>query len=242
MKATIFFISLCISIVFGACSVVDELQHGETAVNLSRKNLKVIPDYIYANKEIKILRLYGNSIDSISYRIGEMENLEELYIGKNNLKSLPKEIGNLKKLKILSLQYNSIDSIPPEIGHLVNLEQLILNQNELVFLPEEIGNLKKLEVLQLKYNWLVSLPETISNCENLQFLYLNRNNLQSLPIGMEKLLHLKELYLAGAGQLVEIPESLCELRHLEILEIDQTSVIPTCLLVIQTSRLTIIQR
>ena len=68
-------------------------------LNLSRQNLTEIPEYVYEIKNLKTLKLYGNSLDSISYRIGELENLEELFIGKNNLKTLPKENEIIYQLK-----------------------------------------------------------------------------------------------------------------------------------------------
>jgi Leucine-rich repeat (LRR) protein len=123
-----------------------------------------------------------------------------------------------------------------------SLKWLQLSQNELHFLPETLGNLKKLENLQLNYNWLDSLPESIGGCEKLKFIYLNRNNLHALPESLGLIKGLKEIYLVGAGQLILIPENFCDLRRLELLEIDMQCVLPTCLLVQQTNRLTIIQK
>ena len=96
--------------------------------------------------------------------------------------------------------------------------------------------------MQLNYNWLESLPESIGTCENLKFIYLNRNNLHDLPESLGLIKGLKEIYLVGAGQLMSIPENFCDLRNLEILEVDMQCVIPTCLLVRQTNRLIIIQK
>lgn len=213
-----------------------------TSVNLSRKELTSIPDEVFNNKDIKVLRLYGNEIDSISERIGELVNLEKLYLGKNNLKTLPKSIGNLKKLKILSVQYNEITSLPDEIGEMTNLKQITLNQNRLQTLPSTIGKLKNLEILELKFNQLTSLPDELTDCESLKFIYLNRNNLAALPVKIDKLESLKELYLAGAGALLDIPEALCNIRNLEVLEIDVAVAVPPCVLVMKANRLQIIQR
>ena len=229
------------SFCFSSCRELNVLLIQDDIVNLNRQKLTELPTELYDRKEIRVLHLYGNQLDSISYRIGELQLLEELYIGKNNLTALPKEIGLLDNLKILSVQYNEISELPAEIGQLKNLEQLILNQNALRALPKEIGQLQKLEMLQVKMNWLDSLPETLGECKQLKFVHLNRNNLRELPESMGKIVGLKEIYLAGAGQLVAVPESFCELRMLEILEIDFQTVIPSCLAVKQTNRLQIIQ-
>ena len=206
----------------------------ETVVNLSKKGLKTIPDEVFDNTDIKVLRLYGNQLDSISERIGELVNLEKLYLGKNNLKTLPKSIGNLKNLQILSVQYNQISSLPEEIGGLTNLLQLTLNQNELVTLPAGIGGLKNLENLELKFNYLTSLPDELTDCERLKFLYLNRNNLTKLPDNLDKLQYLKELYLSSSGPLLDVPESICKIRNLEVLEIDALVAVPACILVFKS--------
>ncbi|MEN9399823.1 MAG: hypothetical protein RL632_924 [Bacteroidota bacterium] len=230
------------SLVAGSCAVVDSIQYGSAMTDLSKKGLDSIPASVYQDTTTRVLRLYGNSLDSLSYRIGNLVNLEELYLGRNDLKSLPPEIGNLKKLRILSAQYNEIELLPNEIGQMESLEQLILNQNKLKALPNTICDLKRLQMLQLKYNFLDSLPSSIGGCQALQFLYLNRNNLLALPESLSEISGLKEIYMAGAGQMTDVPEVLCKLRMLEVLEVDQFVQLPMCFIVRQTGRLTIIRR
>jgi len=211
-------------------------------VNLSRSGLKEIPEEVYLNAyNIKVLKLYGNRFDSLPSNIAEFKNLEKLYVGKNDLKYLPASIGELKKLKILSLTANKIDSLPLEIGEMEVLEQLWLGQNHLKVLPASLGQLKNLKNLYVQYNWLDSIPESIGDCEALEFVNLNRNNLQRIPESLGKIKGLKELHLVNSGFLVHLPETFCDLRMLEVLEIDQRVVIPSCLLVYQTNRLKIIQ-
>lgn len=225
------------------CATIKDLKHSRegNALNLSRKGLTEFPEEAFLNKELKVLRLYGNNIDSIPDRIAELTKLEKLYIGRNNLKYIPASIGKLTNLKILSVQYNEIDSLPEELGNLTNLEQLLLNQNQLTFLPESLGDLKNLEILQVKYNQLDSLPNSIGECENLQFVYLNRNNLQKLPKSMANLSRLKELYLSAAGPLLDVPEEMCNLRYFELIQIDRNTALPACMYVLQANRLRIIQ-
>ncbi|MFN5911961.1 MAG: hypothetical protein ACK45H_11540, partial [Bacteroidota bacterium] len=68
------------------------------------------------------------------------------------------------------------------------------------------------------------------------------NNLAYLPSSIANVRNLRELYLSGAGQVLELPQELCKLRNLEVLEIDVNAIVPACLFVIQTTRLKIIQR
>ena len=241
IKALLFSI---IVISLGSCVAIKDIRYskGGTSINLSKKGLTSFPNEVFDNKELKVLRLYGNKIDSIPERIGELVNLEKIYLGKNNLTSLPKSIGNLKNLRILSAQFNDITSLPEEIGDLTSLKHLSLNQNRLITLPSGIGKLQQLEVLELRFNFLTSIPDEITDCANLKFIYLNRNNLSMLPAEINKLQSLKELHLATSGVLINVPESLCQIRNLEVLEIDFQVAIPPCLLVLKANRLQILLR
>ena len=100
--------------------------------------------------------------------------------------------------------------------------------------------LKTLKNLSLEYNAISSVSESIGYCENLEFLSLNRNYLSSLPSTLGLLKNLKELRLSNSGALLNLPETICDLRQLEILQIDGGVVVPTCLLTLQVNRLKII--
>lgn len=224
-----------------SCTTLKDLNYSleGTSLNLSKKGLTEIPEEVFDMKDLKVLRLYGNHLDSIPERIGELANLERLYLGKNDIVYLPNSIGRLKKLEILSIQYNELESLPDSLLYLDSLEQLLLNQNNIKSLPDSIGRMKKLSRLELNFNELSALPASITECKNLQFLKLNRNNLSSLPDNLGDLPILRELAVVNSGPLLQIPESLCESRMLEYLEIDQVTVVPACLLVQQTTRLKI---
>ncbi len=234
---------VCIWLLLASCGLVNNKPNSESEVlNMSRQGLTEIPEEVFEMKQLRVLKLYGNQIDSISPRIAELQNLEKLYIGKNKLTYFPTEIGELKNLKLLSAQYNDIKYLTAAIGKLENLEDLILNQNQLNTIPVEIGKLKNLKSLQLNFNMLTYLPAEVGNCSNLEFLMLNRNMIEFLPESYGNLTHLKELYLAGAGNLVRIPDSFCDLRSLYILEIDRFTVVPTCLYVHKSNQLRIYVR
>lgn len=226
-----------------SCGVRTVAEDSEIfSLNMSRQGLINIPPDVFAHEELKVLKLYGNHIDSIPDGIGNLKNLEKLYIGKNDLKYISPEIGKLKNLKLFSAQYNELTSLPDELTEISNLEQILVNQNHLRKLPDSIGRLKKLITLQAKYNKLEYLPESIGDCEQLQFIHLTQNLLNELPSSISRLRKLRELYVANAGFLVSLPEDLCGLRYFEVLEIDGATVVPSCLLVQQTTRLQIIRR
>lgn len=239
-----FITSLSLILLLTSCAGLKDFKSGREGnnLNMSRQGLTEFPEEAFLNPNLKVLRLYGNNIDSIPDRIGELVNLEKLYLGKNKIKYLPASIAKLKNLRILSVQYNDLLELSDSISGLVKLEQLLLNNNQLKTLPKTIGDLKKLEVLELKYNGFEVLPDEIGNCTELQFLKLNQNNMLEIPDSLTNCRKLRELYLSGSGPLLTLPEGLCTLRYFEVLEVDQIIRIPHCLLVQQTSRLSIIVR
>ena len=115
---------------------------------------------------------------SIPSEIGNLTNLESLYLNNNQLTGLiPSEIGNLTNLTDLRLSSNQLTgSIPSEIGNLTNLERLWLNDNQLTgSIPPEIGNLTNLERLYLNDNQLTGeISGSICSLINLQLS--NDNN------------------------------------------------------------------
>ena len=231
-------------VLLSSCAGLKDFQSAREGNNLnfSRRGLSEFPEEAFLNPNLKVIRLYGNKIDSIPDRIGEFVNLEKLYLGKNNIRYLPKSISKLKKLKILSIQYNDLVEIPSSIGGMENLEQLLLNNNKLKTLPKTIGDLKKLEVLELKYNGFEVLPDEIGDCAELQFIKLNQNDILEIPYSLTNCRKLRELHISGAGTILTLPEDLCTLRYFEVLEIDRIVTVPNCLLVLQTNRLSIIVR
>jgi hypothetical protein len=75
--------------------------------------------------------------------------------------------------------------------------------------------------------------------DSLRYLNLGNNNIDSISSSIQNLHQLKELRLVRAGMLTPLPEELCRLRMLELLVIDQFTVLPTCVFTKITNRLRI---
>lgn len=120
-----------------------------------------LPRAIGQLKNLKVLRLYGAldpredvfgeptrrpKIKRLPETIAQLQNLEELDLGRNGLKSVPAQIASLRKLKKLGLDYNDLREVPSVIGNLKNLEELALRSNGGVRLPPSLANLKRLKV------------------------------------------------------------------------------------------------
>jgi len=152
--------------------------------------------------------------------------VEKLVLHRQKLEEIPWQVYTFTNLKILVLDGNKIDSISPNIKNLTNLEQFSIQYNIVSELPSEIGNLKNLKELRLNRNQLKRIPPEIGLLTNLQFLYIGKNNLQSLPTEISMLESLIELDIAQSGVMLSLPNSIQNLRRLEVLYIDKTTILP----------------
>ena len=82
--------------------------------------------------------------------------------------------------------------------------------------------------LNLNNNQLKKLPSSIGNLAELRTLIVGRNQMEQLPPEIGKLTHLIELNVAGSGAMLQFPNTLCEIRSIEILIVDASMQVPGC--------------
>ena len=68
----------------------------------------------YDIKTTKVLDFSNCSLTDIPAEIGNLTNLQYLYLENNSLTNLPAEICNLTNLQILNLNYNQLTNLPAE--------------------------------------------------------------------------------------------------------------------------------
>ena len=203
---------------------------------------------------IKYLKIKFYESNELPENLGDLENLEYLEISFGKIATIPKSIGNLNKLKSLTLcnGYTKI-IIPPEIGELVELKELNIYNYHFDSLPRQIGKLVNLEKVMICGD-LFELPNTISSWKKIKSLYLSGNNLIQIPQyfywfsqleyldltnnaitfisdSIKYLENLEVLSLEGNFEIMKLPETLCELKKLKSIYIQNTQIngLPTCL-------------
>lgn len=161
-----------------------------------------IPDEIGLLKNLKILELYGaldarspnitktplGLINPLPKSIGQLQNLQELNLGRNGLSVVPPAISTLAgtSLKRLNLEFNNLRTVPPFLGLLDQLEELNLDYNrKLRMIPDEIGKLKNLKILSICGNMISELPHSLMQIKGLNVLMGNN----SLTLKQQKKLH-----------------------------------------------------
>ncbi|WP_202965059.1 leucine-rich repeat domain-containing protein, partial [Neochlamydia sp. EPS4] len=197
---------------------------------LSREKIKHLPlekkgellrDWIEKNcKNIKVLNLTKAGLTYLPPEIGQLSQLQELYLNQNQLTTLPTEIGQLSQLARLNLNQNQLTALPIEIGQLSQLQSLDLKESQITALPTEIGQLSELTHLYLNQNQLTALPAKIGQLSKLQWLYLNQNQLTSLPAQIGQLSQLQTLDL-NQNQLTALPAAIGQLSELTRLYLNQ---------------------
>ncbi len=117
-----------------------------------------LPRSIGRLASLRVLRLYGaldgreigtedkarsTQTKPLPDSLAELQNLEELDLGRNGIRSVPPQVASLRGLKKLSLDYNDIRDVPAFVGELKNLEELSINANGGTRLPQTLSGLKK---------------------------------------------------------------------------------------------------
>ncbi len=116
---------------------------------------------------------YNPNFENLPANIGELNNLQKLYVNYLGIKSVPKSIGKLKKLQTLILSCNKLESLPDEIGECSALKKLEIDFNQLESLPEQLDGLLSINYLNIKNNKIHNLPASILSKKNIRIIAQN---------------------------------------------------------------------
>ncbi|MGB7957651.1 MAG: leucine-rich repeat domain-containing protein [Minisyncoccia bacterium] len=111
-------------------------------LDLRHQGLTAIPASVFQMSNLVLLNLAGNNLTSVPPEIGNLKDLQVLYLNQNpQITSLPDVFGNLTDLKMLSLFGDGLTTIPPSIMNLTGLKYLGLSGNPIP--PTTIVQLRK---------------------------------------------------------------------------------------------------
>jgi len=184
-----------------------------TSLRLNDNRIATLPPEIGQLRQLQYLFLHANQLSSLPAEIGQLVELQQLFLHNNQLTALPSQIGQLVALKGIILSNNKLTTLPAEIGQLVALNSLFIKNNLLSTLPTQIGQLQVLTILVLSSNKLTTLPKEIGLLASLNQLYLCENRLTTLPEQIGQLATLNWLSLRN-NQLTTLPAQITQLRAL----------------------------
>ena len=204
--------------------VVSQILEGvwkreESTLNLSHREMKVIPADVAKLAHIKALLLNDNCILMPPEEVAHLRHLEILCLEHNQLTVIPSGIAKLSStLHFLNLSHNPLTTISPAVGHLKNLRSLWLGYTELVSFPQEVCSLSKLTHLSLEGNHIPSITKVdICKLKELRWFSLAKNKLNSVGEVFSCLPCLHTLDLAD-NHLTQIPvfTNCCALLNLNL--------------------------
>ena len=84
-----------------------------TVLNLWKKNLGSVPNYVWERTDVEVLILADNALSEISEQIRNLSRLRTLDLGHNQLTLLPESLGEITGLSdFLYLHDNRLQSLP----------------------------------------------------------------------------------------------------------------------------------
>ena len=213
----------------------EAVRRGDLTIDLADLGLEELSSAIGQLTQLQCLYLGNNQLTALPKAIGQLTQLKCLSLDNNQLTALPKAIGQLTQLKWLSLANNQLTALPKAIGQLTQLQRLFHDKNQLTALPEAIGQLTQLQGLFLDKNQLTALPKAIGQLTQLQRLSLAKNQLTALPKAIGQLTQLQCLSL-GNNQLTALPEAIGQLTQLQWLYLSHNRLtgLPDCLRPLKT--------
>lgn len=129
-------------------------------------------------RTLKMLELGANRLRVLPPDLGNLVNLQELWLGKNKIGSMA--LPPLPHLKHLSMQNNRLETWDGALfANCPGLTHLYLGHNNLPDMPEDFGALTDLQELDLAKNAIKKIVP-IPQLRSLQDLWMNDNQVEDL--------------------------------------------------------------
>ena len=113
------------------------------ALSFRKQKLTVLPEKLFTFKNLKYLDLEKNMLSNVS-RLGELNQLVYLNLGKNNLENFPVCVCQMPLLEELIVNRNFFSYVPPCIEYCKELRRIDFWETPVTTLPKEMQLLPKL--------------------------------------------------------------------------------------------------
>lgn len=186
-------------------------------VSLINQNLTEVPKEIGQMPNLNTLYLSDNKISTLGDAFFQSFQLTLLNLDNNDLREIHfSALKYCSRLEDLHLRSNNIEKIPADLGQLKYLKELDIGDNKVQTLDTSLY-LPYMTNFRADANRLEAVPEFLKQCKNLGYLNLNGNRIGDLS-GIEKLTRLRALNI-GDNPITSIA-AISQLHDLEHFMLD----------------------
>lgn len=178
-------------------------------------------DLIFRIYSLNFMEVSKTSLNVLSMKIKELENLTALMLYDNKLEKLPKEIGLLRKLKTLDLSNNQISDLPEEMSQLGELQSLNIIKNKISKLPKDLTKWSNLLTIKFSHNKFEKFPQSLCSPtfkQHLTEIHATDNQISNLPMEVGHLSALRHLDLTN-NKIEHIPGELADCVKIKTLSL-----------------------
>ncbi|KAF7851735.1 hypothetical protein BT93_L2927 [Corymbia citriodora subsp. variegata] len=167
--------------------------------------------HIKMARKLKVLNLTGCAQMHKTPDLSSNINLEQLILEScGSLTQIDKSIGQLTQLVLLNLKFcRKLCKLPEEMANLESLEELLIDCTSIREVP----------------GLLVNNCSSIGNLTSLSRLPLENVAVSQPPLEIRVLIKLEQLSLSGCKLLKKIPDSICNLESLVMLNLSHTHIV-----------------
>lgn len=206
------------------------------SLNLSRNSkLNIIQVYssLASVPNLEELNLSDCGLTEVNAGIGAMTKLKKLILTNNPIKKLAPEIGNLSQLEelylgagLLQKERVPLTELPSTIGKCMKLKKVDLRMCQLASLPSGFSSLESINYLDLSWNFLTKFPDALKTLPVISYLDLSNNKINEIPndigllaLSLETLLIEANFYSPYTEKINKLPPSLARCKNLKKLSL-----------------------
>jgi len=192
---------------------------GREKLDLSRLDLKVLPEQVRELTQLRHLSLGLNQLIELPEWLAELARLRTIDISFNCLIDLPDALSRLTQLQKLYVSGSQLTELSDSLGRMTQLLGLYILDNQLIELPDSLGRLTRLRELYVSGNQLTELPDSLGRLSQLRGLSVSNNQLTSLPDSLLRHMHQLWSLDVSNNQLTVLPDRLSRLSQLQRLNV-----------------------
>ncbi|MBM3196524.1 MAG: hypothetical protein FJZ61_00875 [Chlamydiae bacterium] len=156
------------------------MRHPQT-ISISGRGVDSVLRFRESDRLVRRVEIYDTSIRKVPKRLEFLTHLQYLFLNYNSLEKLSRRVFELENLRSLSVCGNHLQAVPDLFERLPGLVNLDLSDNLLNYLPGSLTALRELTHLRVSNNRLVDLEDIFQEMESMQIFDVSQNQIKAIP-------------------------------------------------------------